>query len=257
MSADGLSHIPDLLLEQYRLNELPADITARIAQQLQVDPALQARLAAIDQSDAEIAGAYPPDWLARQIRERVSTGPQPARGGRFQRLALASAFVTTVLVLLFPLLTMSEAPTERVKGLSPTLSVYRRTASGSEKLADGALARTGDLVRVGYVSGGQDYGLILSIDGRGVVTRHLPVEGERAAPLQKEGTVLLEKASELDDAPAWERFYFVTATHAFEIAPVYDAARRAAGAAPRIPLALPLPRTFAQSTFSLQKEVKP
>lgn len=250
------SRIPDLILEQYRLNELPAAEAERVTRCLHDDPALRARLADLEQSDGAIAREYPADWLAGQIRSRASTSPARAPRRFVRPLALGSAFATLVLILLVPLVTNSNVE-DRVKGLAPTLSVYRRTAEGSEKLADGALARAGDLLRVGYVSAGREHGVILSIDGRGVVTRHLPVQGGTSVPLRKDGTVLLDAAYELDDAPAWERFYFVTADREFDITPVLDAARRAAAAAPRMPSALPLPRTFVQSTFSLQKEVKP
>ena len=40
--------------------------------------------------------------------------------------------------------------------------------------------------------------------------------------------MLLDQAYELDDAPRWERFYFVTGDTPFAVAPIVDAARRAA-----------------------------
>ena len=256
MNADDRWHVPDLMLEQYRLNELPADAAGRLEQRLRNDPSLRSRLDVLVTSDADIARTYPSDWLARRIRARVSAAPAQAPHGFSRRLALSSAFALMVLALLVPL-AMTTNEGDRIKGLAPSLAVYRRTAQGSEKLADGALARAGDLLRVGYVSAGRDYGLILSIDGRGIVTRHLPVEGDQAAGLLNEGTVLLDSAYELDDAPAWERFYFVTADQPFDVAPVLAAAKRAAAAAPRMPPRLSLIRGLRQSTFTLQKEVKP
>ena len=149
----------------------------------------------------------------------------------------------------------SEAPTERLKGLKPTLALYRRTAEGSEALADGDLARAGDLIRVGYRAAGRRFGVILSLDGRGRVTLHLPREGRQAAPLLAGEMVLLDHAFELDDAPRWERFYFVTADAPFAVPPVLEDARHAAeGGSP--PLSLKLPRTLEQSAFSLEKEVR-
>ena len=256
MRAEGASRIPDLLLEQYRLNELPAAEANQLARRLEEDASLRGRLTQLAQSDEAIAREYPPDWLARQVRARLSTQRQPARRGVWRPLALGSALATLVLLLLMPLAMVSNDQ-DRTKGLAPTLAVYRRTAQGSEKLADGAVARAGDLLRVGYVAAGRGHGVIVSIDGRGVVTRHLPVHGATSVVLRREGTVLLDDAYELDDAPAWERFYFVTADHRFDVTAVLDAARRAAAAAPRLPSALPLPRTFVQSTFAVQKEVKP
>jgi anti-sigma factor RsiW len=260
MSADRLPHVPDLLLEQYRLNELPPEEADRLERRLATDQALRARIEALQRSDEEIGMQYPPEWLAQRIRARLPAPPRRAASG-VRQLAFASALATVVLMMLVPLLTNTEAPdagADRVKGLTPTLMVYRRTPEGSETLADGAVARAGDLLRLGYVSAGRAHGLILSIDGHGIVTRHLPLSGPRAAALGAGGIVLLDEAYELDDAPAWERFYFVTAEGPFDVAPVIEAARRAAAASGRRPPdILPIPREFDQSTFSLQKEVTP
>ena len=99
--------------------------------------------------------------------------------------------------------------------------------------------------------------MILSIDGRGGVTVHLPPVGERAAPLKSGSAVLLDQAYELDDAPGWERFYFVTGDTPFAVADVVNAARKtAAGDARATPAPLPLSRELTQSTFSIQKEVQ-
>jgi hypothetical protein len=88
------------------------------------------------------------------------------------------------------------------------------------------------------------------------VTLHLPPSGDRAARLSLEAT-LLDQAYELDDAPGWERFYFVTGETPFPVAPVMDAARKAsAGGARRAPALLPVAPELSQSTFSIQKEVK-
>ena len=150
------------------------------------------------------------------------------------------------------------ASEDRVKGIGSALALYRRTAEGSETLADGAIARKGDLIRVGYRAAGRSYGAIVSIDGGGSVTMHLPPAGDRAAPLKREPTVLLEEAYELDDAPLWERFYFIAGDAPFEMAPVMHAAREAAARTPRLPPAgLALPRGLQQSNFTLQKESRP
>jgi hypothetical protein len=146
----------------------------------------------------------------------------------------------------------------RLKGSRPALSLFRKTAQGSETLADGAAARAGDVIRVGYRSFGRRYGVIVSLDGRGSVTRHLPEAGAAAAPLEGGDVVLLAHAYELDDAPSWERFFFVTAEAPFEVAAVEEAARRAAAEAGRAaglaPEGLALPKPLEQSAFLLTKE---
>jgi hypothetical protein len=97
--------------------------------------------------------------------------------------------------------------------------------------------------------------VIISVDGRGVVTQHLPASGGQAAVLGVEGRVLLGSSFELDDAPGWERLYLVTANAPFAVATVKAAAAslaRSPGVAE--PPALRLPRGFAQVVFELRKE---
>jgi hypothetical protein len=144
----------------------------------------------------------------------------------------------------------------RLKGLGPALALFRKTANGSETLADGDVAHEGDVIRIGYRAFGRRYGVIVSLDGRGAVTRHFPERGGTAAALEPQEVVLLAHAYRLDDAPAWERFFFVTADAPFPVAAVEDAARQAAGGAGRTkaPAVLPLSSALGQSTFVLTKE---
>ena len=66
----------------------------------------------------------------------------------------------------------------RVKGLRPSLTLYRKTSEGSEALETGARVRAGDVRPTGLsIRGARATGRSLSIDGRGVVTRHLPKTG--------------------------------------------------------------------------------
>src|SRR5262245_16125840 len=244
-------HIPDIVLERYRLKELPESSARAIEHMMANEPSLRDRLAALERSDADIRRQYPATAFVHDV-------PAPARRAvlRFA-LAAAAGLAALVLALALPR-TPSPAPdTDRIKGSAnnrPSLAVYRRTASGSERLADGDIVHQGDLVRVGYTSGGRAYGLILSIDGRGAVTLHLPPAGDRAVPLTPGKTILLDAAYELDDAPRIERFYFITGAEPFAAAPVLEAARRLAGPATEAPRTLPLPPGLEQVTFAIQKE---
>ena len=87
---------------------------------------------------------------------------------------------------------------------------------------------------------------------------HLPTSGDRAVALGREPTVLLDQAYELDDAPRWERFYFITGEAPFPIAPIVASVQRAIAQADgdAIP-ALPLAAGLQQSVFTLQKESTP
>jgi hypothetical protein len=250
--------IPDLLLERYRLNELPEPAHAAIARDAAADPALRARLDALERSDAEIRDRYAPGVLAprRPLDSPRSLGAgAPRRSTRALVLAGALATAIVALVIAIPRVTVPRVtvPTEdtRIKGAA-SLALYRRTPAGSERLADGDIARPGDLLRIGYSAGASTYGVILSIDGTGAVTLHLPPSGDHAALLAPGGMTLLDSAYELDEAPRIERFYLITGARPFDVAPVLAAARRAHGA----PLALSLPSGLEQVTFAVQKEVR-
>jgi len=142
-----------------------------------------------------------------------------------------------------------------VKGGDAELVVFRKTPAGTERLEPGATAHRGDLLRVGYRAAGRPYGTILSTDGNGNVTQHLPRSGGRAVSLETGGTVLLDFSYELDNAPRWERFYLVTGPEPFELQPVRRAARRVATTGSEIaPPPLPLAADLQQSVFSLAKE---
>jgi hypothetical protein len=108
---------------------------------------------------------------------------------------------------------------------------------------------------VGYRAAGQAFGAIVSTDGNGSVTQHLPRSGRRAVSLEAGGTALLDFSYELDDAPRWERFYLVTGDEAFDLGPVRRAAQSVATAGSEArPPSLRLPGRLQQSVFSLTKE---
>ena len=114
--------------------------------------------------------------------------------------------------------------------------------------------RQGDQLRIGYRAAGRPYGAIFSIDGRGVLSQHLPGTGERAVALQPSGTTFLDFSYELDDAPRWEVFYLVTADAPFDLEPVRRSVRAAAAAADRVPAGLALPRGLSQAAFPVMKD---
>jgi hypothetical protein len=252
------AEIPDILLERYHLEELSPDEAARLTDLIRRDPVLRRRLEALDRSDEDIRAS---GVLNRVVARLPHERPAPRRPlVRYVAVPAAVAAIALVAFIVIPRTDTPAAPGgergDRIKGLTPALAVYRRTPQGSETLADGAVARPGDLLRVGYRAAGKPYGLILSIDGRGAVTVHLPPHADRAAALRRDATVLLDDAYELDDAPEVERFYFITGDTPFAVAPIVEAARTAA-ADRHPPAVLTLPRGLEQSTFSVQKEARP
>jgi hypothetical protein len=264
MSSEGYPPtIPDVWLERYLLGELPESEAEAIERLLKTDTSLQARLSDLQSSSRQIREEYSAASMSRLIAARFDPTSQAdwPRPSFARWWAVPAALAAAVVILLtlplggfWPPIVEEPAPTERVKGLEPLLKLYRKTVNGSETLEDGALAREGDLIRVGYRVAIDRFGVILSVDGRGSVTLHLPQAGGRARRLETDALVLLDISYELDDAPRWERFYFITGATPFAVAPVVQAARQIGldGAIDQ-PEPLALPKELGQFVVSLSK----
>ncbi|MFI4942949.1 MAG: hypothetical protein ACHP85_06785 [Burkholderiales bacterium] len=254
----GEEPIPDWQLERFVLGELPEFETRAVRQALARDPRLRERLWALERSCAEILDQRPARVAAAAIRERLAaeaSGPGRPRGSFRSWAALAAlvcaAAVTARFFMIQPLDGKPDV-TRPKGGIASRLMLYRKVAAApAEPLPDGSRARARDVVQIVYQLGAQRYGAIVSIDGRGNVTAHLPKTGGQAVALSAGAPVPLPEAYELDDAPAFERFYLVTATEPFAVEVVVAALRRQAGAATG---RLDLPGAFDQLSFVLEKE---
>jgi hypothetical protein len=268
--------IPHWLLERVALGELPPDALADARVRLAREPDGDERLARLEADSRRTLERHPPEAVAAEVerrraaRARAATAAEPERGG-WHGLSLGLP-VAASLVLLFlstqqelPAPTVVRAPivwtTEegrleegRIKG-TPMLRIHRQQGEGEpEQLVDHARARRGDVLQVSYVSGGSPHGVVVSVDGRGAVTLHHPATLTGATALTPGEAVSLGHAYELDDAPGFERFLFVTSEAPLDVAQVLEAARELArqpSEARTRPLALPAP--LAQTSFTLEK----
>jgi len=147
----------------------------------------------------------------------------------------------------------SEESPAPARGLRPHLAVHLADVG---RLESGAEVEAGDVVQVSYVAAGNRYGVVVSIDGRGVVTLHHPPRALDVPRIRARGEVPLPYAFELDDAPAFERFFFVTTpARPLDTGAVLEAARKlaSAGVVASRTLPLPLPEALDQSSFLLRK----
>jgi len=241
---------PDWLVERLHAGDLPPAEAAAVRARLAAEGG-EDRLAALRQDDAAFAAAHPPGPALGEIRRRArgeaSAVPGAGwRGGWFPGALVAAAAAAAVAVLVLPRTLPSGVDPARddgrLKGLAPVLLVHRdRAGAEAERLGDGAAVRVGDVLQLAVLAAGARYGVVVSIDGRGAVTRHLPEDGEIAAALAGGGAVPLPHAYQLDDAPGFERFFLVTGPTPFDVAPVLEAARHlaASGRARADPLVLP------------------
>ncbi len=238
--------IPDILLEQYLLGELDKSKAAEIRSLSESNPEISARLAFLKASNEEILERYPVRPMAAAIRQKAEQSVVKKRSFNFSTLA-APAAAMLVLIVISALwaggifnppgdgkTNMNSVKTDGeiiyTKGLEAQLKIYRKSGSVNEMLKSGDAVAVGDTLQVAYIAAQANFGLIFSIDGRGAVTRHFPSDGgAQAAKLAHNGEQLLDYSYRLDDAPAFERFFFVTSAQSFEIAPIMAAAQAMAG----------------------------
>jgi hypothetical protein len=257
------TNTPEWLIERLALGELDeaaaADVRARLAAEGRT---VEGELGALSISNREILNEHPPAKLAAAVRGRAAE----ARGVRSRwilALPLTLAGAAAIALVARPAPhgpTGVGAPTledTMIKGPAK-VHVYRHGAGVDERLGDGARAARGDLLQLAYSAGeGGAFGALLSIDGGGHVTLHLP-EGaaQTAARLSAKGEVKLPSAYELDDAPAFERFVLVTSDAPFAMANVLDAARALAERPDARAAELALPASLHQTSLTLEKSRK-
>ncbi len=249
--------VPDLLLEQHALGELPEQTADGVV----IGPDEEARLEALRTSDADILAAHPPAQVAAAISARLdrATGPAASRSALTWGLAGAAAAALVALLAWFVWPARQPEPardrlgldtpgTERVKIDHGLLQIHRQRGAASEPLGSGDLARPGDRLQLRYNAMGERHGVIFSVDGRGAVTLHLPETEDGSTALAGRGVHDLPHSYELDDAPAFERFFFVTGDGPIDVRAVTAAAR---GIGPTSALALPA--NLRQTDFLLRK----
>jgi hypothetical protein len=175
-------------------------------------------------------------------KSKINTKFSPVFGSYFKYTKFAAFAAAVIILLALPLLAsragifkssisnsgteiaFAENPnaTERAKGnlqqqlQDSELTLFLKSSNAAIELENNAKVKEGDTVQLAYSVQNKCYGVLFSIDGRGVVTLHYPSESN-ANNLNPESTelaagklTLLEEAYTLDDAPLYETFYFVT-----------------------------------------------
>jgi hypothetical protein len=104
----------------------------------------------------------------------------------------------------------------RIKGLSPRMEVWKKTGDSAIQMMNMGEAREGDEIQLRYSVPEKCYGLLFSMDGNGTLTMHM-AEGNKAIALEPGKMTTLPFAYKLDNAPKFEKFFFVTSREAFEL----------------------------------------
>lgn len=216
--------VPDLLVEQLALGELPEAQAQTVRARLEADA--DPRLKQLEASNTEILDAHPPEVVARRIQARLDALEPESSGGFAWPVwgAAAGLAVAAAALLVWTIGPGSEGPPpaseprvavatppagERMKG-DAAIVLERKLGTRAEALLAKSKVSPGDTLQVSYRAGGWSHGVLVSLDGAGAVTLHFPDTPGESTALQADGTAVLH-AFELDDAPGFERFLFFTA----------------------------------------------
>jgi len=282
--------VPDWLLERVALGEVPEAQASAIGARCAADASTEERLGRLAGEDEAFLAAHPAGPAVAEIeRRREREHPVVGSLASRRRARWAIAGTTTALAGATALLLLLGWPDDgddgvrvavgggadaaaewapaddlalppgdtRVKGGRSHLVLHRQRSERPELLSRGQMVAEGDRVQLSYVADRALHGVILSIDGRGVVTVHHPAESGGSTLLEREGSVHLAHSYQLDDAPNFERFFFVTAQLPIDVAEVHRAAEALATTPRKLRTAeLPLGGSFDHTSFLLRKEAR-
>lgn len=199
---------------------------------------------AAEQSGQETEASKKPQAPWRRITISRLAGP----------LAAAAAFAV-VLIGILQLYTPEPEEATRAKGMRPHLIIYRQGKNEPQLLHEGDIIEENDVLQIRYVPAGKPFGTIFTIDGWGNVTLLYPESMNRDTGLEAEKSEFLDFGYQLDDAPGFERFFFVTSDKEFNPERILEKAREFAQNTNQAKRSrLSLPKGFEQASILLRKK---
>ncbi|MES0490243.1 MAG: hypothetical protein ABUK01_09635 [Leptospirales bacterium] len=221
-------------LERYIAGEVSPNERIKIEELLLKSDALKNQLKKLKQSNIDILQKYPPEKMAALLKQRSQRGlsrnynePVKFKKRKFNSGLLVPAFGLFIaglfLYQFLPRAYYQDAtletdetfevytPTDgnRIKGVETKLLAYTRNGSHVDQLTPQSTLHEGENLQLAYFTSSPGYGVIFSVDGRGEITLHFPSTKKAEQKLQSGKNIYLEFSYELDDAPEFEKFFFL------------------------------------------------
>ena len=240
--------IPDWKLERFLTGDLPESEMREIRELEATDAMLAQRIKLLREDNKAILNKLPFEAVADRIakaKDIADAAEAKKVASSFRFLKFASAAVLVLAVALVTLMTqretvvtggnvaggdvaqardaqntqvaLAETPSDtRIKGLDARMEVWKKTEAGIVQLQDLDEVREGDEIQLRYAVPEKCYGLLFSMDGNGALTLHMG-DGAKAVELAPGKMNSLPFAYKLDDAPYFEKFFFVTSPKEFTV----------------------------------------
>jgi hypothetical protein len=198
--------VPQIYLEKFALGQATSE-EVTVLKSLLNDSELEAEVLRITENNEALLSRYPANLMAKQIATRLE---RESKTSFFSIKWMAPVAMAALLMILIFKPSPDAGNDILLKGQQPHISVYRKTADSYEKLLQKQFAETGNLLQIRYSAAEAIHGVIASIDGNGTVTLHFPQEVTGSTILNGKGEISTPNSYELDNAPDFERFYFIT-----------------------------------------------
>lgn len=237
--------IPDWKLEKYLTGDLPAEEMREIRDMEATDEIFAGRVKMMREDNAAILKKLPFEKLSEKM-DAMSARAGASKNGagnvvnfRLVKFAAAAALVLAVVsVALFSQRELTVPAVEgngaqvmdvamvtevensmgdtRIKGLDARMEVWKKNGDSAVQMSNLDEAREGDEIQLRYSVPEKCFGLLFSMDGNGTLTMHM-AEGNKAIALEPGKMTTLPFAYKLDNAPKFEKFFFLTSRDAFEL----------------------------------------
>ena len=237
--------IPDWKLERFLTGDLPEEEMNKLRELEAQDAVFANRVKMLREDNKAILSKLPFETLAANlgtVTETAGTAAKNAPRFTLVKFAAVAMFVFAVALVAFfaqretsvmnervgsdvanvngsqntqVALAENESDT-RIKGLDARMEVWKKTPAGIVQLNDLDSVGEGDEIQLRYAVPEKCFGLLFSMDGNGALTLHMG-DGVKAVELAPGKMNSLPFAYKLDDAPYFEKFFFVTSPKEFAV----------------------------------------
>jgi len=234
--------IPDWKLERFLTGDLPEEEMNKLREFEAQDAFFANRVKMLREDNKAILSKLPFEVLAANLGTATDTAAKNAPRFTLVKFAVAAMFIFAVAMVAFfaqretsvmnervgsdvanvngsqntqVALAENESDT-RIKGLDARMEVWKKTQAGIVQLNDLDSVGEGDEIQLRYAVPEKCYGLLFSMDGNGALTLHMG-DGVKAIELAPGKMNSLPFAYKLDDAPYFEKFFFVTSPKEFAV----------------------------------------
>ena len=237
--------IPDWKLERFLTGDLPEEEMNKLRELEANDAVFANRVKMLREDNKAILSKLPFETLAANLGTVTETAGTTAKNApRFTLVKFAAAAMFVFAVALVAFFAQSETSVmnervgsdvanvngsqntqvalaenesdTRIKGLDARMEVWKKTSAGIVQLNDLDSVGEGDEIQLRYAVPEKCFGLLFSMDGNGALTLHMG-NGVKAVELAPGKMNLLPFAYKLDDAPYFEKFFFVTSPKEFAV----------------------------------------